>query len=94
MSRALLAILLAASPAAAAPNVVFVCSDDERADTIAALGNRHIQTPALDRMARDGFALPSTTVLGGRVVLRLCTINPRTTEEDIERTIERMAEVE
>ena len=37
---------------------------------------------------------PSTTVLGGRVVLRLCTINPRTTFEDIERTIERMSEVE
>jgi hypothetical protein len=45
-------------------------------------------------MARDGFALPSTTVLGGRVVLRLCTINPRTTDEDIERTLDRMAEVE
>jgi hypothetical protein len=33
-------------------------------------------------------------VLGGRVLLRLCTINPRTTDEDIERTIERMSEVE
>ena len=44
-------------------------------------------------MARDGYALPSTTELGGRVVLRLCTINPRTTEEDVERTIERMEEL-
>jgi glutamate/tyrosine decarboxylase-like PLP-dependent enzyme len=52
------------------------------------------QTRIVEAMARDGFALPSTTVLRGRVVLRLCTINPRTTEEDIERTIERMAEVE
>ena len=52
------------------------------------------QNRIVEAMARDGFALPSTTVLGGRVVLRLCTINPRTTEEDIERTIERMSEVE
>jgi hypothetical protein len=29
-------------------------------------------------------------VLDGRVVARLCTINPRTTNEDIERTIEAM----
>jgi aromatic-L-amino-acid decarboxylase len=41
-------------------------------------------------MVRDGFAAPSTTVLSGRVVLRLCTINPRTTLEDVERTIELM----
>jgi glutamate/tyrosine decarboxylase-like PLP-dependent enzyme len=51
------------------------------------------QTRIVEAMARDGYALPSTTTLGGRVVLRLCTINPRTTEEDVERTIERMAEV-
>ena len=52
------------------------------------------QTRIVEAMARDGYALPSTTELGGRVVLRLCTINPRTTEEDVERTIERMDEVE
>ena len=39
---------------------------------------------------RDGYAAPSTTVLRGRTVLRLCTINPRTTFEEIEATIERM----
>ena len=39
---------------------------------------------------RDGYAAPSTTVLRGRTVLRFCTINPRTTFEDIEATIERM----
>jgi aromatic-L-amino-acid/L-tryptophan decarboxylase len=52
------------------------------------------QTRIVEAMARDGFALPSSTVLGGRVVLRLCTINPRTTVQDVERTIERMTEVE
>ena len=44
-------------------------------------------------MVADGFAAPSTTELAGRVALRLCTINPRTTFEDIERTIERMESV-
>ena len=48
------------------------------------------QTAIAEAMVRDGFAAPSTTVLGGRVALRLCTINPRTTFDDIERTVERM----
>ena len=38
----------------------------------------------------DGYTAPSTTVLDGRTVARLCTINPRTTNQDIERTIERL----
>ena len=45
--------------------------------------------PALhDAMLRDGFALATSTVLNGRTALRLCTINPRTTEQEIEQTIE------
>ncbi|HYH64089.1 MAG TPA: sulfatase-like hydrolase/transferase [Urbifossiella sp.] len=64
MSRALFALLLVATPATAAPNVVFICSDDQRADTVAALGNRHIRTPALDRMARDGFAFTNAYCQG------------------------------
>jgi aromatic-L-amino-acid/L-tryptophan decarboxylase len=38
----------------------------------------------------DGFAAPSTTVLGGRTVARLCTLNPRTTDADVRATIERL----
>jgi glutamate/tyrosine decarboxylase-like PLP-dependent enzyme len=38
----------------------------------------------------DGYAAPSTTLAGGRVVLRLCTINPRTTFAEIDETIARM----
>jgi glutamate/tyrosine decarboxylase-like PLP-dependent enzyme len=37
-----------------------------------------------------GYAAPSTTVLDGRTVARLCTINPRTTEADVLGTIERL----
>jgi aromatic-L-amino-acid decarboxylase len=39
---------------------------------------------------RDGFALITSTVLQGRTVLRTCTINPRTTEADIEETLDRL----
>jgi glutamate/tyrosine decarboxylase-like PLP-dependent enzyme len=48
------------------------------------------QTRIAHEMVCEGFAAPSTTVLAGRVVLRLCTINPRTTFEDVEAAIERM----
>ena len=46
--------------------------------------NRAIAT----RMQEQGFALVLTTELRGQTVLRLCTINPRTTEEDIAKTVE------
>jgi glutamate/tyrosine decarboxylase-like PLP-dependent enzyme len=51
------------------------------------------QTLLAEAMVADGYAAPSTTEVDGRVVLRLCTINPRTTEEDVERTIVRMEEL-
>ncbi|MDG2224459.1 MAG: sulfatase-like hydrolase/transferase [Rubripirellula sp.] len=38
------------------PNIVFLFADDQRADTIAAHGNPHIQTPNLDRLATNGFS--------------------------------------
>ncbi len=46
---------------------------------------------AIERaMVAEGYASPSTTVLKGATVLRFCTINPRTTFEEIEETIVRM----
>jgi aromatic-L-amino-acid/L-tryptophan decarboxylase len=44
----------------------------------------------VDAMLKDGFALATSTVLRGRTVLRMCTINPRTTESDIELTLEKL----
>ncbi|MAG94403.1 MAG: hypothetical protein CMJ48_11725 [Planctomycetaceae bacterium] len=36
------------------PNVLFILTDDQRPDTIRALGNSHIQTPHLDALVRRG----------------------------------------
>jgi hypothetical protein len=41
-------------------------------------------------MLHDGFAFLTSTTLKGKTALRLCTINPRTTEEDIVQTIDRL----
>ncbi|GAB4530614.1 MAG: aminotransferase class I/II-fold pyridoxal phosphate-dependent enzyme [Parvularculaceae bacterium] len=41
------------------------------------------------RIRADDFALAHTTLIRGRPVLRICTINPRTTEADIEQSLER-----
>jgi glutamate/tyrosine decarboxylase-like PLP-dependent enzyme len=49
-----------------------------------------LQTKLVDRMLSDGFAFLTSTTLKGRTALRLCTINPRTTEEDIIQTIDRL----
>jgi aromatic-L-amino-acid/L-tryptophan decarboxylase len=44
----------------------------------------------VDLMIADGFAMISSTSLRGHIFLRLCTINPRTTEEDIRETIRKL----
>ncbi|MEA2563002.1 MAG: aromatic-L-amino-acid/L-tryptophan decarboxylase [Acidobacteriota bacterium] len=50
-----------------------------------------LQTGIVDGLRAEGFALATSTRLRGRTALRLCTINPRTTYEDIRATIEHMA---
>ena len=53
-----------------------------RSSASAATATTSCQTRIADAMVADGFAAPSTTEVGGRVALRLCTINPRTTFAD------------
>jgi glutamate/tyrosine decarboxylase-like PLP-dependent enzyme len=43
-----------------------------------------------DRAVAEGYAAPSSTVLRGRPALRLCTINPRTTDAEIDETVARL----
>jgi aromatic-L-amino-acid decarboxylase len=56
---------------------------------------RHVGDDALNsqiasELREGGYAFLSTTTLHGRTALRLCTINPRTTVDDVIGTIERM----
>ena len=46
------------------PNILWIVSDDQRADTIAALGNRAIQTPSLDQLASRGVSFNSAYCMG------------------------------
>ncbi len=45
-------------------NVLILISDDQRADTIAALGNPHIRTPNLDRLVRRGTVFTRAYCMG------------------------------
>lgn len=51
--------------APSAPNIVLILTDDQRFDTIAALGNREIRTPRLDRLVERGFAFTHAYIMGG-----------------------------
>jgi len=47
------------------PNILFLFADDQRADTLGAWGNPHIQTPNLDRLIESGFSFRTNYNLGG-----------------------------
>ena len=47
------------------PNVLILFADDQRADTIAALGTSHIKTPNLDRLVRRGVSFDRAYMQGG-----------------------------
>ena len=38
------------------PNILWYCTDQQRFDTIGALGNAHVRTPALDALVGEGTA--------------------------------------
>lgn len=50
--------------------------------------NNHIA----EQIIMSGYALLSPTILGGKHILRMCTINPRTTRQDIRLTVEMLRE--
>jgi arylsulfatase A-like enzyme len=52
-----LAVSLAASAFAAAarpPNILFILTDDQRWDALGLAGNKHLKTPHIDRLGREG----------------------------------------
>ena len=56
-------------------------------------GSDEDQVHLVDRMYEDGQAFLTSTKYQGRTVLRLCTINPRTTEDDIRFTLDRLRQL-
>ena len=50
--------ILVGKAQAAKPNVVFLLTDDQRPDTIAAFGNAKIHTPTLDSLVKAGVSFP------------------------------------
>lgn len=72
MSRLIFALLLllsstlsSAFAAAPKPNILFLFADDQRPDTIHALGNDQIRTPQLDRLVERGMAFTQAHIMGG-----------------------------
>jgi aromatic-L-amino-acid/L-tryptophan decarboxylase len=57
------------------------CSENE--------GNE-IHRRMVEMMAENGFAFANSTTLRGQTVMRLCTINPRATEDDVRATIKQL----
>ena len=54
------------------PNVLFLFTDDQRPDTIAALGNEHIRTPNIDRLVHDGVSFTNAYIMGASS-MAVCT---------------------
>ncbi len=53
--------------AAPKPNIIFLLADDQRFDTIAALGNPEIKTPNLDKLVGRGFHFTNTYCQGSMI---------------------------
>ncbi len=55
------------APAASAqkPNVLFLFTDDQRFDTIRALGNEQVETPNIDALVRGGVTFRNAYIMGG-----------------------------
>ena len=47
------------------PNILFFFTDDQRFDTIHALGNERIVTPNLDWLVEHGAAFTNAYIMGG-----------------------------
>ena len=46
------------------PNIIFLLSDDQRADAVGAYGNDEIQTPEIDRLVSRGFSFRNAYCMG------------------------------
>jgi arylsulfatase A-like enzyme len=56
------------------PNILLLFADQQRADTIGALGNPVIRTPALDRLVREGVTFTSAYTPSAECVPARCSV--------------------
>ncbi len=47
------------------PNILLIYTDDQRYNTINALGNNEVQTPAMDRLSEMGLSFTNAHIMGG-----------------------------
>ena len=66
VSLALVSTLLPSVAAARPPSVLVIVADDQRADTIHALGNPLVRTPALDALVARGTSFDRAYCMGGQ----------------------------
>lgn len=48
------------------PNILFIFTDDQRAGTIHAPGNKEIHTPAMDSLVRQGTTFTNACIMGSQ----------------------------
>ena len=58
----IVSVAFSAGAAAQTPNIVFIISDDHRWDGLGAAGNPNVQTPNLDRLAKEGVYFQQATM--------------------------------
>jgi arylsulfatase A-like enzyme len=46
------------------PNILFLFTDDQRADAVGAYGNPYVRTPTVDALARRGFSFREAHIMG------------------------------
>jgi arylsulfatase A-like enzyme len=63
----MMVMMLGMVRAADRPNILLILADDQRFDTIRALGNPEIHTPTLDRLVQRGFVFTNAYCMGGTV---------------------------
>lgn len=61
LSAGVVLLTITSGFAAERPNILLLVSDDQRPDTVAALGNSIIKTPNLDRLVRTGTSITRAT---------------------------------
>ncbi len=49
------------------PNILFLFTDDQRFNTVNALGNSEVRTPAMDQLVRNGVAFTHAGIMGGTI---------------------------